>query len=328
MSDSDLIVSMTIIPVAIGVVLASLLFDYIRDQFGERLSNLFRAGFYLPQILPITTAGVLWGWILSPLGVANIVLKAIGLAPLAQNWIGDATWALPSVSLMIVWIQVGYCLVVFMAGLSRIDPSLYEAALALSAWEATEYWYTGQIPRRLGTAHRLNAPYQAFRASDGHFTVGAANEKLWPMFAKLLGLEHLTADPRFKGVGNRVKNRAALEAELEKVTSTETRAHWLAKCEAAGIPAGPIYTVPEAHADAHAQSRRMVETLEHPQAGRVKTLGNPVKLSRSPAVLRSAAPVLGADTDAVLAGLGYSAGDIAGLRARKVLGEAQPKASR
>lgn len=122
------IVSMTIIPVAIGVVLASLLFDYVRDQFGERVSNLFRAGFYLPQILPITTAGVLWGWILSPVGVANIVFKAIGLGGLAQNWIGDATWALPSVSLMIVWIQVGYCLVVFMSGLSRVDPSLYEAA--------------------------------------------------------------------------------------------------------------------------------------------------------------------------------------------------------
>src|SRR3569832_2334414 len=122
------IVSMTIIPVAIGVVLASLLFDYIRDQFGERVANLFRAGFYLPQILPITTAGVLWGWILSPVGVANVVFKAIGLAPLAQNWIGDATWALPAVSLVIVWIQEGYCLVVFMAGLSRIEPALYDAA--------------------------------------------------------------------------------------------------------------------------------------------------------------------------------------------------------
>ena len=110
------------------LVLASLLFDYVRDQFGERVSNLFRAGFYLPQILPITTAGVLWGWILSPVGVANIVFKAVGLDGLAQNWIGDATYALPAVSLMIVWIQVGYCLVVFMAGLSRIDPSLYEAA--------------------------------------------------------------------------------------------------------------------------------------------------------------------------------------------------------
>ncbi|NKF31943.1 sugar ABC transporter permease, partial [Pseudomonas sp. BGM005] len=92
------------------------------------VSSFFRAGFYLPQILPVTVAGVLWGWILNPVGVINITLKAIGLDNLAQNWIGDATYALAAVSLVIVWIQVGYCLVVFMAGLSRIDPSLYEAA--------------------------------------------------------------------------------------------------------------------------------------------------------------------------------------------------------
>ncbi|AXA44405.1 carbohydrate ABC transporter permease (plasmid) [Rhizobium leguminosarum] len=122
------IVSMTVIPVCIGLVLAALLFDYVRDQFGEWVSSFFRAGFYLPQILPVTVAGVLWGWILNPVGVINITLKAIGLDNLAQNWIGDATYALAAVSLVIVWIQVGYCLVVFMAGLSRIDPSLYEAA--------------------------------------------------------------------------------------------------------------------------------------------------------------------------------------------------------
>ncbi|ANL44472.1 carbohydrate ABC transporter permease [Rhizobium phaseoli] len=122
------IVSMTVIPVCIGLVLVALLFDYVRDQFGEWVSSFFRAGFYLPQILPVTVAGVLWGWILNPVGVINITLKAIGLDNLAQNWIGDATYALAAVSLVIVWIQVGYCLVVFMAGLSRIDPSLYEAA--------------------------------------------------------------------------------------------------------------------------------------------------------------------------------------------------------
>ncbi|MGM5059630.1 carbohydrate ABC transporter permease [Rhizobium sp. 814_E9_N1_1] len=122
------IVSMTVIPVCIGLVLAALLFDYVRDEFGEWVSSFFRAGFYLPQILPVTVAGVLWGWILNPVGVINITLKAIGLENLAQNWIGDATYALAAVSLVIVWIQVGYCLVVFMAGLSRIDPSLYEAA--------------------------------------------------------------------------------------------------------------------------------------------------------------------------------------------------------
>ena len=201
----------------------------------------------------------------------------------------------------------------------RVETSLFEAALALSAWEATEYWYTGQIPKRLGTAHRLNAPYQAFRASDGYFTVGAANPKLWPIFAKLIGREELTEDARFKGVGDRVKNRPALEKEIEVATSKGTRAHWLARCEAAGIPAGPIYSIPEAQADPHAQARGMVQELQHPQAGRVKALGNPVKLSRSPAALRSAAPLLGADTDAVLAGIGYSVAEIGALRARKVI---------
>jgi crotonobetainyl-CoA:carnitine CoA-transferase CaiB-like acyl-CoA transferase len=210
----------------------------------------------------------------------------------------------------------------------QVDTSLFEAALALSAWEATEYWYTGEIPKRLGTAHRLNAPYQAFRASDGYFTVGAANPKLWPIFAGLIGRGELVQDARFKGVGDRVKNRAALEQEIEVATSKETRAHWLAKCEAAGIPAGPIYSIPEAQADPHAQARGMVQELDHPQAGRVKALGNPVKLSRSPATLRSAAPLLGADTDAVLAGIGYGTSEIADLRARRVVGEAQPKASR
>jgi raffinose/stachyose/melibiose transport system permease protein len=122
------IISMTIIPVLIGLVLAALLFDYVRDQFSEKVSSSFRAAFYLPQILPLTVAGVLWGWILNPVGVGNAILKMVGLGWMAQNWIGDATYALGAVSLVIVWVQVGYCLVVFMAGMSRIDPALYEAA--------------------------------------------------------------------------------------------------------------------------------------------------------------------------------------------------------
>jgi formyl-CoA transferase len=195
-----------------------------------------------------------------------------------------------------------------------VDTSLYEAGLALSAWEATEYWYTGQIPRRLGTAHRLNAPYQAFRASDGHFTVGAANSRLWPRFCELLGLTHLTADPRFRDVGDRVRNQGELEQAIEQVTVRHPRAHWLARCEAAGIPAGPIYSVAEALDDPHARARGMVEEYDHPRAGRVRALGNTVKLSASPARLRKAAPELGEDTDAVLVELGYGAEAIARLR--------------
>jgi formyl-CoA transferase len=200
-----------------------------------------------------------------------------------------------------------------------VDTSLFEAGLAMSAWEATEYWYTGEIPRRLGTAHRLNAPYQAYRASDGHFTVGAANQKLWPRFAGVLGLDHLVDDPRFRDVGARLRNRAELEVLVEQVTVREPRVHWLARCEEAGIPAGPIYTVPEALADPHAQARGMVQEYDHPQVGRVKGLGNPVKLSRSPAAVRKAAPLVGEDNDAVLGELGYDAAAIAGFRDQGVI---------
>jgi raffinose/stachyose/melibiose transport system permease protein len=122
------IISMTIVPIILGLLLAAVLFDYIASQFNETLSSFFRAGFYLPQILPLTAAGVLWGWILNPIGIVNAVLKALGLDFLAQNWLGDANYALWAVSAVIVWVQVGYCLVVFMSGLARVDPSLYEAA--------------------------------------------------------------------------------------------------------------------------------------------------------------------------------------------------------
>jgi len=200
-----------------------------------------------------------------------------------------------------------------------VDTSLFEAGLALSAWEATEYWYTGQIPRGLGTAHRLNAPYQAFRASDGHFTVGAANDNLFPRFCAILGLDELVGDPRFDGVARRLEHRVELERLIEAVTVRQPRAHWLAQCEAAGVPAGPINSVPEALDDPHVRARGMVQELTHPDAGRVRSLGNPVKMSATPPEMRKAAPRLGEDTDAILAELGLDAGTIAALRAQGVV---------
>ncbi|HZM34431.1 MAG TPA: CoA transferase [Burkholderiales bacterium] len=176
-----------------------------------------------------------------------------------------------------------------------VDTSLFEAGLALSAWEATEYWYTGQIPKRLGTAHRLNAPYQAFKASDGYFTVGASNTKLWGLFAEMLGLKQLISDPRFADTGKRLENRAELEQLIEQVTAKQTRAHWLERCEKAGIPAGPIYSVAEALADPQAQARNMTWEYDYPGVGRAKSLGNPVKLSRTPARLYRIPPRLGED---------------------------------
>ncbi|WDR02395.1 sugar ABC transporter permease [Devosia algicola] len=134
------VVAMAVIPTILGVFLAAILFDYISARFGEGLSSFFRAGFYLPQILPISAAGILWGWILNPFGVLNSILEGVGLHDLAQNWLGDPRLAIGAVMVVMVWLQLGYCLVVFMAGLARVDPSLNEAAELDGATWLQRFW--------------------------------------------------------------------------------------------------------------------------------------------------------------------------------------------
>jgi formyl-CoA transferase len=187
-----------------------------------------------------------------------------------------------------------------------VDTSLLEAALALTVWEATEYWVTGRAPKPLGSAHRLAAPYQALRASDGWFTVGANNDKLFEAFCRAIERPDLAADARFRGIRDRMRHRAALIAEIERTTAKEARAHWLARLDRARVPSGPINTYPEALADPHALAREMVVDLVHPGAGPIKALGVPVKLSDTPGAVDRPAPLLGQDNTEVLTELGYS----------------------
>ena len=200
-----------------------------------------------------------------------------------------------------------------------VDTSLLEAALALTVWEATEYWVTGRVPGPLGSAHRLAAPYQALRASDGWFTVGANNDKLFEAFCAAIGRSDLAADPRFAGAHERMIHRDALVADVEKTTAGASRTHWLARLDAAGVPAGPINTYAEALADPHALARDMIVDLDHPGAGPVKALGVPVKLSDTPGAVDRAAPLLGQDNAAVLTELGYSEAEQRALRDQAVV---------
>ncbi|MBO0985056.1 sugar ABC transporter permease [Rathayibacter sp. SD072] len=123
-----MIVAIVVIPTAIGIVLAALLFDYLGRSFGARAASFLRATFYLPQILPIAVAGFIWSWILdSGDGSLNAALRAIGISD-PPDWLGDPTTAIYAVMLMLVWLQIGYPVVIFMAALQRVDPELYEAA--------------------------------------------------------------------------------------------------------------------------------------------------------------------------------------------------------
>lgn len=123
-----MIVSMVIIPTLIGLLLASVLFDYVGKHFNGRVASFLRATYYLPQILPVSVAGILWNWILNAqTGALNQLLRNLGITD-PPNWLGSTTTALPSVMVVLIWIQIGYPTVIFMSALQRVDPELYEAA--------------------------------------------------------------------------------------------------------------------------------------------------------------------------------------------------------
>jgi raffinose/stachyose/melibiose transport system permease protein len=123
-----LVVAMAVIPTLLGLALAAVLFDYVGQRFGPRTASLFRSGFYLPQVLPVAVTGIVWSWILNADGALNVALKDTGLGGLRHDWLGNPSWALSSVMGVLVWFQIGYPVVMFMSGLSRVDPQLYEAA--------------------------------------------------------------------------------------------------------------------------------------------------------------------------------------------------------
>lgn len=122
-----MIVAIVVIPTAIGLVLAALLFDYLGRQFGPRVASFLRATYYLPQIVPVAVAGVIWSWVLgAQSGAINTLLGTVGIE--GPDWLGDPHLALYSIMIVLIWGQIGYPVVIFMSGLQRVDPELLEAA--------------------------------------------------------------------------------------------------------------------------------------------------------------------------------------------------------
>jgi crotonobetainyl-CoA:carnitine CoA-transferase CaiB-like acyl-CoA transferase len=173
-----------------------------------------------------------------------------------------------------------------------LETSLYDAAVAMSVWESTEYWSTGRVPRPLGSAHRMSAPYQALRTADGYLTVGANNQRLWTRLCGAIGRPELAGDPRFATNPDRMAHREELAAELATTLAGRTTGEWVEVLLAAGVPAGPVHDYEQVLADPHTLARGLVRTIEHPAAGPVKVLGFPVKFTATPAAIRRPPPLL------------------------------------
>jgi crotonobetainyl-CoA:carnitine CoA-transferase CaiB-like acyl-CoA transferase len=192
----------------------------------------------------------------------------------------------------------------------HVDTSLVEAGVALSVWEATEY-FSGGTPGPLGSAHRMVAPYQAIQCADGYVTIGASTDRLFVRLCEALGHPEWAQIPEFADNPSRVRNRDVLADRIESVMRTQPRRHWLASLEARDIPCGPINSYGDVFADPQIVAREMVVDVDHPTLGRLHALGSPMKLSATPAAVRRRAPRLGEHTAQVLRDAGFADAEVA-----------------
>ena len=196
----------------------------------------------------------------------------------------------------------------------HVDTALVDAGVAMSVWEATEYFSGAGVPRALGSAHRMNAPYQAVRCADGYITLGAGNDRLFRRLSEILGHPEWNEVPEFADNASRVRHQAVLAERIEAITAARPRGEWLALFDANDIPCGPINDYAQVFADPQVSARQMVVETAHPTLGRLRTLGSPIKMSATPPDVTRRAPMLGEHTDDILTGAGFTAEEIATLR--------------
>ena len=202
----------------------------------------------------------------------------------------------------------------------QIDIGMLDTHVAWLANQGMNYLATGENPARLGNQHPNIAPYQEFPTKDGYLILAVGNDPTFERFCKAFGQEALLADPRFATNPIRVQNRQLVTDTLTPVMKSKTTAEWIDALEALKIGCGPINTLEQVFADPHVQAREMVVEMAHGSGETVKVIANPVKLSATPPSYRSAPPVLGEHTNAVLSDvLKMSAAEIAALKDKGIL---------
>lgn len=202
----------------------------------------------------------------------------------------------------------------------QIDIGMLDTHVAWLANQGMNYLATGENPPRLGNQHPNIAPYQEFPTKDGYIILAVGNDPTFERFCKAFGQEALLADPRFATNPIRVQNRQLVTDTLTPVMKSKTTAEWIDALEALKIGCGPINTLEQVFADPHVQAREMVVDMAHGSGEKVKVIANPVKLSATPPSYRSAPPVLGEHTNAVLTDvLKMSAAEIAALKDKGIL---------
>lgn len=201
----------------------------------------------------------------------------------------------------------------------RVDIGMLDTTAALLTYQAANWFATGKTPQRQGNRHATIAPYETFTTADGEIVIAVGNDEIWKRFCPAAGLPELAGNPRFATNKDRMANYDEMRPPIDRVFRTATSEEWIARLNAAGVPNGEVRDIGQMLNDPHLAAREMVQTLMHPTIGATRVIGAPIKLSDTPASLRTAPPVLGQHTDAVLAELGYSPAEIAALHSTRVV---------
>jgi formyl-CoA transferase len=202
----------------------------------------------------------------------------------------------------------------------RISINLLAIQLATLINIGSNYLVGGILPRRWGSAHPNIVPYEAHKAKDDYIIFGVVNERMWKSFCQLLGMEEYEKDPRFSTNAERIVNREALYRIIDEKLAAKTVDEWIPLFDQAGIPAGPINTLDRVFKDPQVLYTQQVKEIEHPQYGKVKVVGPPVKFSESPVGIQSPPPLLGEHNREILTQiLGYSPEEVEDFRNQGVI---------
>jgi crotonobetainyl-CoA:carnitine CoA-transferase CaiB-like acyl-CoA transferase len=200
-----------------------------------------------------------------------------------------------------------------------VHTSLLQAMVTMLDFQAARWLIGNEIPPQAGNDHPTGIPTGVFTTKDGHINIAAAGQQMYRRLCEALGIEALIDDPRFRSSKDRSKNRAVLNAELDRVLASKTSADWVELLNAKGVPSGPILNVQQVYENEQIVHLNMAVPVKHPALGELRLQAPPSTLSRTPASVRTPAPDVGEHTDEVLGELGFSADEVARLRRDKVV---------